>query len=76
MIRLRLDSAGPFHTLDTGTPRSGLLLDCGLALQYRAVEVSSDVAVADRCPQCEQKRLAAVEFFVMERVETIERWWE
>lgn len=77
MIRLRLTPTGPWHSLDHAAPGAHVRLDCAEEIAYRALELTTEsVAVADRCETCEAKRLAAIEFFVQGRVETINRWWE
>ena len=65
MIRLCLNGQPPWHTPYSAHPGGLLTFDCLEQHPYQRVHVTTqDVQTELRCVKCEQKRLAAVEYFV------------
>lgn len=64
VIRVSLDGS-LYHTIFSAHPGGLVIFDCTEQVSYQRMHLTTgDVPVVSRCPQCEQKRLAAVEYFV------------
>lgn len=64
MIRVSIDGS-KYHTVDAAHPGGLVTFDCGEQIIYQRLNLTTGAVTEDlRCHGCEQKRLAAVEYFV------------